>query len=75
MGPVGPSPLDTFFLPWSTYQWALETAGFQSIEVQESLPLSPELEQQLGREHWAYLLENPAYILIEGQKAASPTPG
>lgn len=47
----------------------------ESIEVQESLPLSPELEQQLGREHWDYLLENPAYILIEGQKAASPTPG
>ena len=60
---------DNYFLPWSTYQWALETAGFQSIEVQESLPLSPALEQQLGREHWAYVLEHPPFMIIECRKS------
>lgn len=59
---------DNYFLPWSTYQWALETAGFQSIEVHDSMPLSPELEQQLGRAYWAYFLEHPPFIIIECQK-------
>ena len=60
---------DNYFLPWSAYQWAFETAGFQSVEVQDALPLSPELEQQLGREHWAYLLEHPTFIIIECRKS------
>lgn len=59
---------DTYFLPWRTYQWALEAAGFDSVEVHDALPLSPELEQRFGRAHWAYLLEHPAYIIIECQK-------
>jgi SAM-dependent methyltransferase len=59
---------DNHFLEWSTYRWAFETAGFQSVEVHDSLPLSPALEQQLGREYWTYLLENPAFIIIECRK-------
>jgi toxoflavin synthase len=59
---------DNYFLTWSTYQWALETAGFQSIKVQDSMPLSPELEQQLGRAYWAYWLEHPPFIIIECRK-------
>lgn len=59
---------DSYFLPWSTYQWALETAGFLPAEVQDSLSLSPELEQRLGRAYWAYLLEHPPFIIIECRK-------
>jgi toxoflavin synthase len=58
---------DNYFLPWSTYQWALETAGFQSVEVHDSMTLSPEAEQ-LGREYWTYFLEHPPFIIIECRK-------
>jgi ubiquinone/menaquinone biosynthesis C-methylase UbiE len=59
---------DTYYLAWDTYEWALRTAGFETIAVHATMPLSEELEAQFGREHWEHLLDHPPFVIIECRK-------
>jgi SAM-dependent methyltransferase len=59
---------DIHYLTWKTYEWALRTAGFATVEVHQTLPLSPELEKAFGREHWQHWLDHPPFIVIECEK-------
>jgi toxoflavin synthase len=58
---------DNYYYSLETYEWALRTAGFETIDWHR-LILPPEIEQEDGRAFWEFFLENSHIIIIECQK-------
>jgi len=58
---------DNYYYSLETYEWALRTAGFETIDWHR-LMLPSEIEQEDGREFWEFFLENSHIIILECQK-------
>jgi toxoflavin synthase len=58
---------DNYYYSLTTYEWALRTAGFKTINWHR-LILPPEIEQEDGRDFWEFFLENAHLVVIECQK-------
>jgi ubiquinone/menaquinone biosynthesis C-methylase UbiE len=59
--------IENFYLSQETYEWALKTAGFKTIQLRD-LALPPHLDKPGQREYWRYMLDHPCIIVIECRK-------
>jgi SAM-dependent methyltransferase len=60
--------VDNYHLSPETYEWALRTAGFKTIQWHDDLTLPPELAQADNDEYWQYIIDHPCITVIECQK-------
>ena len=58
---------DNYYFSKETYEWALRTAGFKTINWHK-LILPPEIEQEDGKDFWEFFIEAFPTILIECEK-------
>jgi ubiquinone/menaquinone biosynthesis C-methylase UbiE len=58
---------DNYYYSLETYEWALRTAGFETIDWHR-LMIPPEIEQEDGRAFWEFFLEKSHIIILECQK-------
>jgi len=58
---------DNYYLSKETYEWAIRTAGFKTINWHK-LILPPEIEQEDGKDFWEFFIEAFPTILIECEK-------